>query len=1111
MKLTASLLILAACAARAGVPVPLTVPGPVPLQKVRVDNPAIVPLAGTWRFQAASGCILADGFHNAAHGIASASSTQGSSPDAVLDIIGGAAGSWTASSGTFPQWWMVDMQQPRQVSGLAVRWEFDTAHYLVKVEGSLDGKSWQLLADDSAMPGVIDGPVALTPARVRYLRLDILGAHRPNTYAWASIRHISIKVIENGAETPWKPVLPPENPATRDAFAQPGLDDKAWAEIPVPANWEMLGFSRPTYNQPDNAVGLYRRWIQIPASFTGKKVLWHFDGVTDGAEIFVNGRPCGYHESGFTAFDIDVTKALEPGRPNLLAVRVTKQTPSVDLDTGDYWCLGGIYRENYLEALPVTHVEDITVITDLDAKYTGATLRADVVVAGHPGATVKLDATLTGADGVPVPGVPLSGAGAIGADGAGIIHLRAPVKAPALWSAEKPNLYFLLFKLADSQGHIERVQQRFGFRKVEIRNGVVLWNGVPLKCTGACRHEEWAAYGHALGEAQWEKDIALMKGANINAVRTSHYNDAERFLELCDEKGLYVLDEVPACWCDVRNPALKPAFLQRAAETLARDKNKACVFAWSLGNESGYGPNNQAMLDYVHAHDSTRPALISQCGPWNNKSIDFADYHYPSFEQVKSIAAGALRKTTPAIFTEQPHIFHVAQELDYDYGVKDFWGLFLARNWSVVWPTDGIVGSFIWEWQDQGIADQFPDHGHDADGLRGNNVKGIVDGYRNPKPEYWEVKMVYSPVTTAAREVTAIDGRFTVPLQNRYDFTNLSELECPWEALAQGRQLASGVSHIACAPRSSVSATFPATAGADTLRLEFIHPDGRSLYATRLHVAGAPWPAPPAALAANGPVQISDASQQVAIAAAGAVLTLDKTTGAVRSWKKGDETLLTGGPILNLGEARAPQGDAKNYLFSKSAPELRNVTVTTARDGDSARAEISGDVFLTESASSVGRLEYTLEVHPDARIDVSWKLDWQAPEVKAWELGMKLILPPQATQMAWSRDGQWTEYPADSIAATDGTASARDLSYRCTKRDIRWVSMSAPGQSGITLLNAGVPVHTRAHTREDATTLFASSAIAPPRDFSTELLPDCIITLKPAQSYTGAFRLQAND
>jgi len=214
-----------------------------------------------------------------------------------------------------------------------------------------------VLAAAAASP-TLAAPVPLTgnaPVPVERLRAGN-PAVLPMTGVWRF-------KLDHGTSPAVSGVLPPSTAA--DSFAAAETDDGQWKDIPVPANWEIEGFSRPTFQDRGgnaaNDIGLYRRWVEVPASFAGQQVLWHFDGVYDGAEVFVNGQRAGYHESGFTAFDIDVTKVLKPGARNLFAVRVYKKTPSGTMDKGDFWCLGGIYRDNYLVALPPTHVDDVTI------------------------------------------------------------------------------------------------------------------------------------------------------------------------------------------------------------------------------------------------------------------------------------------------------------------------------------------------------------------------------------------------------------------------------------------------------------------------------------------------------------------------------------------------------------------------------------------------------------------------------------------------------------------------------------------------------------------------------------------------------------------------------
>lgn len=375
---------------------------------------------------------------------------------------------------------------------------------------------------------------------------------------------------QNGKGAAQQPVVqgPPASAvAPPDDFASLKFDDSRWDNLPVPSNWEMYGYSRPTYNSVDDTVGQYRRWVTVPAGWKGRHIYWHFDGALEGAEVFVNGQKAGYHESGYTAWNIDLTGLVKPGEANLFAVRVSKSTPSDDCETGDFQCLGGIYRDTSLIAVPETHVSDITVRTPLDASYKDATLNAIVQVTGPAGEAVSIDGNLVDAKTEADTGVRISGTGTIGADGTATIQMSAPVKSPALWSAEIPNLYYVILQLSSGGSKVERVEQRFGFKQIEFKNNMVLWNGRPIKCTGTCRHDFWADRGFALTEANWLEDITLMKAANINAVRTSHYNHAQRFLELCDEKGLYILDEIPYCWIGnkVKDPAYAPYLLQRAA------------------------------------------------------------------------------------------------------------------------------------------------------------------------------------------------------------------------------------------------------------------------------------------------------------------------------------------------------------------------------------------------------------------------------------------------------------------------------------------------------------------------------------------------------------------
>ncbi len=222
------------------------------------------------------------------------------------------------------QWWKVDLGKPVLLSRLALAWESPRATYNYRIMASADDSDWTALSE-SSMSGS-GGEVALSNAPARWLRINIPANSAGRNNLRAGLRQVRILTSAEGVEQEWKLPAPAEADLREwNGFAQNAFDDSGWDTIAVPSNWEMLGYSKPTYdNDANTAVGLYRQWIEIPAGFSGKKVLWHFDGVNNGAEIFVNGKSVAYHESGFTAFDADLTGALLPGQRNLLAVRVCK-------------------------------------------------------------------------------------------------------------------------------------------------------------------------------------------------------------------------------------------------------------------------------------------------------------------------------------------------------------------------------------------------------------------------------------------------------------------------------------------------------------------------------------------------------------------------------------------------------------------------------------------------------------------------------------------------------------------------------------------------------------------------------------------------------------------
>jgi beta-galactosidase len=1099
----------------ASLPVPLATAVPVPPNVLRAQNANYMSVTGTWKFALTHGHVIAGGKYvsDVGTGAVTASTSQGDNgPDNAFD--GDATTRWCATSNDFPQWIQADLGAVHHITGLNITWEQSNVTYQIKVEGSANAKRWNTIADDTAAPGIGDGPVAVTPGDYRFFKITVNGDSGAD--AWASISECQIHYTDNGQDTVWHYPAPAtvSSHAAQDAFTQPTFDDSSWDSIPVPSNWEILGYSVPTYGEVDNTVGQYRRWVNIPANWAGKEVYWRFDGALDGAEIYVNGQRAGYHESGYTAFEVNVTEFVKPGQKNLLAARVSKSVPSDDSETGDFQCMGGIYRETALIAVPPTHVSDITVQTPLSPNYKDATLDATVDVKAPAGANVAIHGNLVSVAGVRA-GEPVSGAAIASTTGIATITLRMPVKAPALWSAEKPNLYYLVMQLSSGGQPVEQVEQRFGFKQIDIKNNVVLWNGVPIKCTGTCRHDFWSNKGFALSDAEWNKDITMMKAANINAIRTSHYNHAERFLELCEERGMYILDEVPFCWINgsVGDPNYTQYLVQRAAETVARDKDRPCVLAWSLGNENPYGGNEQVVFDYVRATDPTRPAFVSCMGTNQIMGQEWNDEHYPGPDTIDRDA----RNTGQTFnYSENPHTFYEKGLLDYDPGAADFWSEALIKVWDKVWKAPNILGSFIWEWQSQGVADQNPDKtiGFDTwgtDHLRQENNKGIVDGYRNPKPEYWIVKQVYSPIQVGVRTVSASNGMFTVPVVNHYSFTDLNELTTKWSALNGADVVKSGVVHISCPPLQTIQATFPAPAGTTTLRLEFDHPDGSSVVADNLAVEGAPQPAPPVAYPAGSSLTATDAAATLTVGNDLQTIIFDKHIGSVQSWVVHGRSVVVGGPILNFGELESRF--EKTAYEAKSPPVTQNafVSASPADANGVVNVTVTSDVVSGDNAARLGTFTSTYAIQPDAEIGVKWSVSWTAPDIALLEEGLKFSLPPVQSKMSWLRDSYFTDYPAGHIGEPYGTASPTDLLFRGSKRSLHWLTLTDTSGNGVALLRAadGTALIGRANDDGTTTTLFASTESSGPGGLSGSWVENHDINAGNGKSLGGEFTLRA--
>ncbi|MBE3584400.1 MAG: DUF4981 domain-containing protein [Limnochordaceae bacterium] len=503
-----------------------------------------------------------------------------------------------------------------------------------------------------------------------------------------------------------------------------------WDRIPVPSNWQMLGYGRPHYTNvnypfpvdppfvPDqNPTGCYRRWFILNDDEADeRRVFLVFEGVDSAFHVWVNGHLVGYSQGSHLRSEFDITPHVHPGR-NLLAVRVYQWSDGSYLEDQDMWRLSGIFRDVYLVATPAVHVRDLRLRTTWDAAYRNATLEICTYLRNygtHPMEDLRLEATLLDAAGRVVGEWRLSADEIQLLPGQEQVVQASPqIEQPLPWTAETPNLYTLLITVlrkaatlcstavaepgANQDRVVEVVRSSVGFRQVEIKDGRLLLNGVPIKLKGVNRHETHPDLGHAVSFESMVQDILSMKRHNINAVRTSHYPDDPRWLDLCDRYGLYVIDEADLeahGFAAVGNgsqltqdPAWQPAFVDRAVRMVERDKNHPSVIIWSLGNESGYGPNHDAMATWIRQADPTRPIHYEGAGP--APVVDIVSVMYPTVQRLEEEGKRS----------DDPRPFFMCE---YAHAMGNGPGN-LKEYWETIYRYPRLVGGCVWEWVDHGI------------------------------------------------------------------------------------------------------------------------------------------------------------------------------------------------------------------------------------------------------------------------------------------------------------------------------------------------------------------------------------------------------------------------
>ncbi|MCI1681216.1 MAG: DUF4981 domain-containing protein [Bacteroides sp.] len=645
--------------------------------------------------------------------------------------------------------------------------------------------------------------------------------------------------------------------------------DDAWTDFQVPANWENNGYGTPIYissgypfkidpprvtsePKPDyttykerNPVGQYRRSFVLPVSWNaGGQTFLRFDGVMSAFYVWINGRRVGYSQGSMEPAEFNITSYLQEGK-NQIALEVYKYCDGSYLEDQDFWRFGGIQRSVTLFHTPDVRMADVTVRTLLDSAYTDASLQIDPCFAVGGKATGEgytLSVRLADADGQTVatsstavePVLNLAHKASLmnqyypqrGPRKTGYIQL--PVSHPHKWTAETPYLYHLYLCLKDAAGHTqENVCLKVGFRNVEIKDGRMLVNGKPIRFRGVNRHEHDPLTARVMTRERMLQDVLLMKRANINAVRTSHYPNHPYWYELCDSLGLYVVDEVDIEEHGLRGtlastPDWNAAFMDRAMRLAERDKNHPSVVMWSMGNESGYGFNFASISGWLHDFDPTRPVHYEGAqgvdGKPDPKTVDVISRFYPRVEEEylnPGIPEGSDRERAENARWER--LLDLARRTndnrpvltsEYAHCMGNALGN-LKEYWEEIYSHPRMLGGFIWDWVDQGLYKKRPDgrievaYGGDFGdypNLKAFCLNGVVRSNREITPKYEEVRKVYSPVAFRLLNAVPVSSLLAVKAMkagsaaslklriiNRNAHIGLEGYRCLWSIAVDGK------------------------------------------------------------------------------------------------------------------------------------------------------------------------------------------------------------------------------------------------------------------------------------------------------------------------------------
>lgn len=884
-----------------------------------------------------------------------------------------------------------------------------------------------------------------------------------------------------------------------NGFASSEYDFSKWNDIEVPSNMEIKGYGIPIYTnvgyefypqwnfkppyindlEKEN-IGYYRREFDLPQSWNGQQVFIHFGAIKSVGYVWVNGEKAGMSKDSKTPQEFDITKYIKPGK-NTIAVEVFRWSDASYLECQDFWRLSGIPRSVYVYGQPKVRLSDFYAQATLDKSYINGVFNLDVELKNHTQKSTVSSLTYEILDEL---GKTISSAAQTVqiSNTIGKLNFNATIPSVKTWSAETPNLYTLVLTLKDDSGVItEATSIKIGFRTSEIKDGLFLVNGKRVLVKGVNIHEFDQNTGQVVDEKSVLLDFQRMKELNINSIRLSHYPQPDFFYELADKYGFYLVDEANIESHGIgydrskgkslaNNLDWTEAHLFRTRNMFERDKNHPSVVIWSLGNEAGNGYNFYQTYLFLRSRDKMRPIQFEQAGyEWNT------DIVCPMYAKPKDIENYAKKYTDrPLILCEYEHAMGNSVG-----NIKDYW--------EIIEKYPHLQGGFIWDWVDQGLANQNEkgkfwayggDYGPEGTPSDGNFlINGVVFPDRSIKPHSLEVKHVYQNIGFKADDLSA--GLITVI--NKFRFTNLSKYTFSYEITANGKVVKTAdLPILDVAPeqekqikidvrnlKSKAGVEYFVTISAKTKTAE-------NLLSGGWEIASEQFKLPIRTekkqfdITKGGKVTYKE-GESIAITGKGFSVDIDSKTGIITSYKSnGNEFLLNGfGPRPAFW--RAPTDNdygwkmpKESHLWKEATEQTSNaMSVKASQKGDAVQVEV---IYKIDSVNSTWITRYTVMGNGSIKVDNELMNHGNETSVIP-RIGMKMQMPVQFTSLEYFGRGPWENYSDRNSSSFVGhyksTVAEQYVPYIRPQEnghhtDVRWMALSNSGGSGLAIVADGL-------------------------------------------------------